>query len=509
MQYDSEVRITAVGSVTGAADNTQKTIKLFSTVFPVPSGQFQISLDPVLGKTKALNDIMNKRGFLAGTTSGEVQLAEKTTSITLKTDYVFLNADKKGIEMSRNILDAMIKGEGFVHENDYHKILGTNGTVKHGFNTRMNKLFGKLFELDGRLIIADAATKTGNSITTGNIRKTAYDKTCNYIILEVVSKFDDQTADGLRLVYTMNSDINWSDATDANEVSFTNTQLCDVRMIDKFFIEGWDSEAEIGVSVPARRVQLAKRPISMFKATAKLNPGDGSVVGLTPATGATTVTVNETFNVPGQVIVGDLAKGEFKEVEYAVGLNDMVALYVPGTTLGAGRNPMYAIGVATTARGSFVQAKSITSADVTVSSVDTVANKIDISEAVITPAIAVGTLVKAYNATGTILREYTGRITGGAATTTLEVETVFGNLANVTATDLLFVCTEEGKFTLVKSDYRIAEKDVTTGEYTINEETCAKATIYADNLDMAKIPILEFNFEESVFEELTPGGSCD
>lgn len=504
MQYDTEVRITAVASVTGSADDTQKTIKLFSTVFPVPSGQFQISLDPVLGKTKALNDIMNKRGFLAGTTSGEVQLAEKTTSITLKTDYVFLNADKKGIEMSRNILDAMIKGEGFVHSNVYHKILGTNGTVKHGFNTRMNKLFGKLFELDGRLIIADAATKNGNSITTGNIRKTAYDKTCNYIILEAVSKFDDQTADGLRLVYTMNSDINWSDATDANEVSFTNTQLCDVRMVDKFFIEGWDSEAEVGVSVPARRVQLAKRPISMFKATAKLAPATGDVLGLTGAT----VTVNETFNVPGQVIVGDLAKGEFKEVEYAVGLNDMVALYVPGTTLLAGRNPMYAIGVATTARGDFAQAQDNTSANITVVSVSTATNEIEMT-GVIDPVITVGALIKAYTPVTLAPKEFTGRVIGGANTDTLEVETIYGDLANVSTADSIYICTEEGEFTLVKSDYRIAEKDVAAGEYTINEETCAKATIYADDLNMAKIPILEFNFEESVFEELTPGGSCD
>ena len=160
-QYDSEVRLTVVGATTGS---DEKDVELFSTVFPVPSGQFQISLDPVLGKTKALNDIFNKRGFLGGTTSGEVQLTEKTTSITLKTDYVFLNANKKGIELSRNVLDAMIKGEGFIHSNEYVKVLGTNGSVKHGFLARTNRFFGKLFELDGRLVIADAATPKGKQV---------------------------------------------------------------------------------------------------------------------------------------------------------------------------------------------------------------------------------------------------------------------------------------------------------------------------------------------------------
>ena len=161
-QYDSEVKITAF-----MANSTDKQVKMFNTVFPVPSGQFQISLDPILGKTKQINDIFNKRGFLAGSTSGEVQLTEKTTSISLKTDYVFLNSDKKGIEMSGNILDAMIKGEGFMHNSAYHKIVGTNGTYKKGFNTNTNMFFGKLLELDGRLIIPDAATDGGNAITIG------------------------------------------------------------------------------------------------------------------------------------------------------------------------------------------------------------------------------------------------------------------------------------------------------------------------------------------------------
>ncbi len=505
-QYDSEVRLTVVGATTGS---DEKDVELFSTVFPVPSGQFQISLDPVLGKTKALNDIFNKRGFLGGTTSGEVQLTEKTTSITLKTDYVFLNANKKGIELSRNVLDAMIKGEGFIHSNKYVKVLGTNGSVKHGFLARTNRFFGKLFELDGRLVIADAATPKGNAITVGNIRKTAYDKTCNYMILEIISKFDDQTGDGLRLVYTMNSDVSWSDATDANEVSFTNTQLSDVRMIDKFFIEGFDVVAETGLNIPARRIQVAKTPVSMFKAVAALDGASGAVIGLTPGVANTTITLGyttqtnvNTVKQPLEVIVGDLAKGEFKEAYYTPASGDIVAVYVPGTTVsGSERDAGYALGLID---GTPVETKTVSTVIVSTITPET---KTIATTGNVDFAVNDVVIINAHSGTDPDVRLL---VTSIPTATSFTYSVISGDVTDIIAADTIDIVKTTATFKLIKNDYRIAEANITSTSktYITNEDTCATASIFADTLADALIHINEWNFEESIFERVSTAGGC-
>jgi len=437
-QYDSEVRITAAVASTGTSD---KQVSLFSTVFPVPSGQFSVSLDPILGKTRTINDIFNKRGFFAGSTSGEVQLTEKTTSITLKTDYVFLAADKKGIEMSGNILEALIKGEGFIHDGEYKKVVGTNGTYKKGFNTVTKNFFGKLVELDGRLVIADAATDEGNAITVANSRKTAYDKTCNYLVFEIISKFDEETVDGLRFVYTMNGDISWSDATDANELTFTQTQLCDARLIKKFLVEGWDEDLENGADIPARRIQFAKHPVSCFKAIA---------TGVGAAT--TTLEAATNFTKPTKVITSNLTLQIFEETTYDVGIGDIGVFYIPGgdatntcITAGTGTGA-YALGVYTETGLSFA----------TASSVDTY---VVLTTA---PSVVAGDLVQIGNGseTNNVVVE---SVTNNSGSHTIVFDRPIGFDVDFGAGE--FTIAEQAGtttigFKLVKSDYDIGEKTI-------------------------------------------------
>lgn len=470
-QYDAECRVTAL--TVGANGDTAT--KIYSTVFTTKAGNLTISLDPVLGKTKAINDIINQRGFLGGSTSGEVQLNAKTTSITLKTDYVFLTADKKGIEMSSNLLEAMLKGEGFMDGSSYRKVVGTNGTLKKGFNTNQNKFIGKMFELDGRLIIADAATDSGDAITVANIRIPAYNKQCNFLIFEVISKFDDDTVDGLRLVYTMNSDVNWADASDANEVSFTQTQLCDARFIKQFLIEGLE-EAEYGAEVPARRVRFAKRPVSMFKANASVTAG--AIDGIT---GGNTLEARTSFELPKDVILVDLTTGDSVNEVYVPSVKDVVQLYIGKTNT---TNPGYALAVCDVAD----TWKDMTGA--TDSTVDTVTAPSTIVISGVVTGVNDGDVIRI--TVGTNEYEYyrIAKITDATDTTIVVEGTLSGK---VVATNLVKVVDTDATFALIKNDATLTEKDV------YNDVAGNTAT----NVAAALVNFYDYNFEETVFQVIT------
>lgn len=468
-QYDGEVRVTV-----GTVGTTSADVQLYSTVFTVKSGNLTISLDPVLGKMKAVNDIINQRGFLGGSTSGEVQLAPKTTSITLKTDYVFLTADKKGIEMSSNILEAMIKGEGFISNGGYRKVVGTNGTVKKGFNTNQNRFIGKLFELDGRLIISDAATDDGDAITVKNIRIPAYNKQCNFIIFEVLSKFDDDTVDGLRLVYTMNGEVNWADATDANEVSFTQTQLCDVRFIKNFLIEGYE-EAEVGADIPARRVLFAKNPVSMFKGVASVTAG--AVDGIT---GGNTLEANTSFEVPNKVVVVDLTTGDSESVVYVPKVKDVASIYVPKTTA---TDPGYVLAVCDVAPtwDDTTGATDSTIDAISAPSTITVLGKIT--------DVDTGDLIRITVGTGEYEYYRVATLTASTDTTIVVEGTLSGKVA---AGQLVERIDAEATFAIIKNDITLTEKAV--------YRDVAGNT--ATNLASGLVGFYDYNFEEITFYKI-------
>ena len=323
-QYDGETRITCFGMTPAGI------VDLFSVPISTPSGQVQISKEPILGKTRAINDIMQKQGNLGGSTSGEVQIATKTASFSIKNDYAYLSPVGVGIEVSRNTLEAILSGDGFTDSLNsvYRKVVGTNGTIKKSATTDQNYIFKKLFEIDGRLRVADASTLEGHAITMKNIRTPAYDKSCVYMVFESIYKYDDDNIDGIRLVYTMNSEVSVGDATDANEVSFTQTQLCDVRNIKSFLINGFGDD-EVGtttastvtIGVPTNVDLLLNTLKFSTNILGKLNVGDTITVDaagdilpktltvkeLTYAEGAdiTTVEVNEDITA-GTVVAGNI-----------------------------------------------------------------------------------------------------------------------------------------------------------------------------------------------------------
>lgn len=464
-QYDSSVRITAI---THTAESGTTEMNIFSTEFTVVSGQISLNLEPLVGKTKAMNDIMQRRGFLGGTTSGEVQLQAKETSITLKNDMCFLT-DSKGTEMSKNIITALINGEGFMFDGKYRKVIGTNGTYKRGFNTHTNMFFGKLFELDGRLIIPEAATELGDACTIKNMRAPAYSKTCNYIIFEIIEKYDDDNIDGYRFVYAMNSGLQFSDATDANEISFTQTQLCDARKITNFVIEGY-SDDEVGENIPARRVSLNKTPVSAFKA--KIDGADVDLNGQ--------VLLADIVKPTNEVIV-EISTGDSKTVEYTPELGDVVSFYVTDT-----ERTGYALGI--------VEAGYTYGTDVEITT-GTIGTDLLVIGG--TSGISEGDMLAIFN--GATLIQYV-TVDNVASLTTLDLQETL--VATVDGFVFKKVTNGNSAYVqLIKADYTLSEKAVFNGGAIVPS---AKATggTPAKALTSALIPVYDYNFEDLTFEQL-------
>lgn len=323
-KYDGESRVTCL------AINPSGKVDIFSVPISTPSGAVTMSKDPILGKTRAINDIMQKQGNLGGSTTGEVQLATKTTSMSIKSDYAYLATKGVGIEMSRNTLEGILNGQGF-HDsinNVYRKVVGTNGAIKKSTTTDQGYIFKKLFEIDGRLIIGDASTEKGHAITVKNIRSSVYDKTCVYMIFENISKFDDENIEGVRCVYCMHSEVSVSDADDANEVSFTQTQLCDIRNVKSFIINGF-ADDEIGADIPARPGMISKTGITMFK-TAVTAANISFPASLKP-----TVVITPPTNVVRQNSITQ----EYETVAYTPVAHDLAVVYIPKTELQAFVDP--------------------------------------------------------------------------------------------------------------------------------------------------------------------------
>jgi len=472
-QYDSEIRVTA--AMVGAGEQA---VELYSTVFTVQAGNLTLNLDPLLGKTRTINDLISKRGFLAGSTSGEAELTPKTTSITLKSDYVFLTPEKKGTEMSKDILTAMMKGEGFLTDEGYKKVVGTNGTFKRGFNTNQNRFFGKLFELDGRLVIGDAATEDGDGITVGNIRTPAYNKTCNLLIFEVITPYDDETIDGLRFVYTMNSDVNWSDASDANEVTMTQTQLCDARIVDDFLIRGFEP-AEYGESIPARRVRFAKRPVSMFKSPVAVD-ASGDLQGFSSVD--MTLEAGTAIQMPKNVISIDLTNGDARRQGYVPVVNDIAAVFFPANN---DSDPGFALSVC-------------------ISETAYAYNNLGAIDAVSTDSFTVAGDISTDLDAGDTIRieidvdtyeEYeveSVTYDGTTETTVVLTTDLSGNVDSGDSFDEVAIDTP-ALFQLIKNDYTLKESDV-YADVVGNAPT---------TLDDAIIKRKDYNFEETVFYKLS------
>ena len=268
-----EVRVTAF------AENVEGRVKIFSIPFSTPTGGMNISLDTILGRNRDINDIFNKNGGFAGSTLGKEKLVDKTGSINLKDDYVYLSSDdSESIVRTKSLMRALSMSDMFTSKCEVngtrsvtpvqYKVVGTNGVSKEKSVGTGDKIYGLLTNLDGRLIIPQAAAINAasiESITTTNSRITAYNKSSICVMFEILVKFDETKSEGYRFVYTLNSNFKYQEQDEANEVSFDQMMLSDVRYITKFFFQGL-STGETGAGVPARVVKVGTNSVRMFKA---------------------------------------------------------------------------------------------------------------------------------------------------------------------------------------------------------------------------------------------------
>lgn len=490
-KYDSETRVT----VLAMGENGK--VDIFSVPISTPSGNLQMPEDPILGKTRQINDIFQKQGFLGGSTTGTVQLQTKTSNISIKDDYVYLSPNGKGIEMSRNVLKSILKGEGFYDQlNDiYRKVVGTNGVIKKSMTTDQNYIFKKLFEIDGRLKVADAATEKGHAITIRNIRTPAYDKTCVYMVFENISKFDESNVEGIRIVYTMNAEVQIQEADDANEVSFTQTQLSDIRYIKEFFIKGFGDD-EIGavntatVSLGAvTDVDLVTNALTFAgNLQSKLDVAD--VVTINPAGDIEpkTLTVSEIAYFEGSnetliTFVEDITAGNAIPANTAT--TSQTALNgVPARPSMIGRIPMY-----------MFKSKIGDAADI---DIDTASTKITVDIKVPTEKVALNSITQEYETT-----VYTPALYDTAVVyiTREAVETKFPTLKGSAMALAMF---DGAKWQLLKAEGSngkpIKESEMTAGTAYASKVAATPAT--ATEFSKTLYNIFNWNFEQTQFEKI-------
>lgn len=261
-----EVRITAF------AQKASGEVKIFTLPFSTPTGGISVSVDTILGRNREINDIFNKAGNFSSTTSGKEVLVAKDGSMTLKDDFVYLSSgNAASIENTKSLMRSLAMGDLFTNDSTPYKVVGTNGTIKSGLTATGEKSFGLLTLLDGRLVVPQAASidsigGTINTITVPNTRISAYNKSSICVMFEVLTTYDTTKSEGYRFVYTLNSNFKYQEADDANEVSFDQMMLCDVRYITNFFYQGFSIQ-EYATTIPAKEVKLAgvANPVKIFK----------------------------------------------------------------------------------------------------------------------------------------------------------------------------------------------------------------------------------------------------
>lgn len=490
-KYDSETRVTVLAmSENGKVD-------IFSVPISTPSGNLQIPEDPILGKTRQINDIFQKQGFLGGSTTGTVQLQTKTSNISIKDDYVYLSPNGKGIEMSRNVLKAILKGEGFYDQlNDvYRKVVGTNGVIKKSMTTDQNYIFKKLFEIDGRLKIADAATEKGHAITIRNIRTPAYDKTCVYMVFENISKFDESNVEGIRIVYTMNAEVQVQEADDANEVSFTQTQLSDVRYIKEFLIKGFGDD-EIG---SADTITVALGTVTDVDDTNNTLTFAGNLQSKLDVADVITI------DPAGDIVPKTLT---VSEIAYFEGSNETLITFTEDITAGTGKPENKATTSKTTlsgvpARPSMIgripmySFKAKIDAEADIDTVTTAAGNITVNIKVPTEKVALNSITQEYETTA-----YTPALYDTAVVyiTREAVEVKYSALKGSAMALAMF---DGAKWQLLKAEGSNG-KPIKESEMTAGTAYAGKSASTADATEFSKAlyNIFNWNFEQTQFEKI-------
>lgn len=214
-------------------------VEIFSSVISVPDTGVTLPYDTILGRSREINDIFDATGSFAGSTTGNEVLVDKTQSITLADDYVYLSDDPASIAESKNMLISMLSGEMFKGpDGNIRKVIGTNGNVKRGKRAYSNLPFMELLREDGLLKVPQASDDSGNPLLIYNSRVTAYNNFSLCVMLEFITEFSSVEKQGYRFSYVLNSNILQNEQDDYNKFSMDAMFLCDYRSIDKFFVEG-------------------------------------------------------------------------------------------------------------------------------------------------------------------------------------------------------------------------------------------------------------------------------
>jgi len=246
-------RVTVVGELIGHS-TLMNQLDIFSTEITVPETGVSIPTDTILGRTKEINDIFDGHGQFAGTTTGNDILIERTMSVTFLQDFVYMNNINhiSAQAFTKDTLRAMILGDAFETDavldadgakagSSTIKVAGTNGVVKRGRSAVSDLAFGALFYQDGKFIVPQASDEFGRALREPNSRVTAYNTTALTVMLEFLYEFSTTKRQGYRLVYSLNGELQFTEDTEANNLSFNAQLLCDTIDIQDFWIYGGNS----------------------------------------------------------------------------------------------------------------------------------------------------------------------------------------------------------------------------------------------------------------------------
>lgn len=227
-QYSGCCRVSVIGE-----DKVSGIASIYSSLISLPD-TITVNEDFILGKTRGNTPIYNCFGKLAGRTKGTVTINDQTLDLSMGLDYVYSASNSKFIEVSKNSLQAMIVGDSFVDTNVI-KIVGTNGCRNViPVSTLTDAQYP--FYRDTLLITPNSDDGTGKPNLEANTTISAYDDVVT-VAFETVHAVSGKKQ-GVRAANISFGTPTFTEATDQNKFSVSGARLCDVRYIDKYFIDG-------------------------------------------------------------------------------------------------------------------------------------------------------------------------------------------------------------------------------------------------------------------------------
>lgn len=233
-------RVTVIGEIVGGADNK---LDIYSSLVSVPESGVSLPIGTTISQVREINDIFNSNNSYAGSTPGQEQVIKKNIKISLKDDYTYLADSMDDVAFNRNILINLLMNEKMQDKNgNYIKPAGTNGAIKRNKIVLKGYDFGKLFELQGRLLIPQSLSADNKAVTALNSKIKSSQSNFLTVMLEFLYEYDEDTAVGYRFVYAINRDLNLIEGNDSNTIDLRTSLLCDANFIKGYWIDGPSNE---------------------------------------------------------------------------------------------------------------------------------------------------------------------------------------------------------------------------------------------------------------------------